>query len=395
MNRQQSRYIIFGTTIFFVAITAGIIGYKIGLSDSTILTNHVIQPSNTASSTPDRQEDRVKTSDITEKNNEQVRITKEGVVFTDKMGYESLVLENKLFVEGDVQNSFDQVIYNKAILSPNGEWIATMGACWEESCTYLYNVNTKQQHLASHSGSNIFWKDTGILRIEGPCFTPREVACGPFESVDSERPWVLFSIPTEEQIQLLLQASIVKEEFNELYGQGMYGPKTVEIDEVVPLNEKTVRLILCHSPGAGCWILPYYIDLDVSNSEKKLSQMDKNIHELFIESMALVYSPDLTKVATVKMDVLPENFIKQTTYVVNLRDFSVSIKKEAKEGELFMYACDPYFPRFDYPSDRIKWVNNELQVEYIKISDVMSSTDTLAKNCMKTFLNLYLNTASN
>lgn len=204
------------------------------------------------------------------------------------------------------------------------------------------------------------------------------------ESRDEEKT----SLPkmSEDAIEQVLQENISDTEFSELYSEGIYGRKIVQTEHVVLLPDGKTRYILCHEVGVGCPILPYVIDQEVGTNAYTVFEMDESIHQLLYRPMALVYSPDETKVAVVNKEITSNNTIGQSTKIVDLTDFSVQIHEEAKVDKLLAYACEIYFPKSDYPKDRIYWDGETLVTKYFSIRQAMYDFEEYERQCLVLYL---------
>ncbi|PLX28479.1 hypothetical protein C0581_01885 [Candidatus Parcubacteria bacterium] len=112
------------------------------------------------------------------------------VYFVNKEGKGVLVSTSKSVENGLVTSEFDSIFYIDALLSPDERKIAIVGACWEDDCVSVYDIDTKELHETFVASSQVEWLDDGRLKIVGGCSNPVDF-CGVYESQNSSKPWEL------------------------------------------------------------------------------------------------------------------------------------------------------------------------------------------------------------
>lgn len=121
------------------------------------------------------------------------------VYFVNKENEETLVAASKSVENGSVDSYFDSIFYIDAFLSPDEKRIAVVGKCWEDDCTWVYDIDTHELHQTTVASQEVEWLEDGRLKIQGACDRPTDL-CGIYESQDNLKPWILKEVVEQEKI---------------------------------------------------------------------------------------------------------------------------------------------------------------------------------------------------
>ncbi len=117
------------------------------------------------------------------------------VYLTDAEGVRAVIGEMKTVENGLAAKSFDQVLYRKATLSPDNRFVMMEGACWEDQCLFVYDI--ENESLKEGGYFLVFdaeWSDDGLIRVTQAAQEPFTSEAFIYESSGADAPWDLIQI---------------------------------------------------------------------------------------------------------------------------------------------------------------------------------------------------------